>query len=307
MDRATIVTGAGGFIGGHVATLLEKSDRPFVGVLSPASKGPPAWRAWRDPASFVKVDLRDLAGVRALLDRVRPSRIINLASVGVSPSYRPDVAEVMDVNARLPAVLFEQMPEDCVLVHVGSMYERANPEGLFTEDALPDPARTLYGYTKAVADGMLDRLSAEHPERRCVRARLFLACGAGEKPHRLIPAIVAAARAGKEVPLSDGLQVRDLLHAEDAAQGLLHVSHCPSLHGRSVNVARGQASTIRYVAERAAARLQATPLLRFGALPRRPNEPQEVIADTLRIAATGWTPHLTLDETIDRAVDEMLR
>lgn len=305
MTRPTLVTGAGGFVGSHVCDLLLRRREPFVGVLSPHSSGPAAWRSW-PPDAFVRVDLRDGPAVARLLREHEPIRIVNLAASGVA--QRPDepMLPFVDINVRLPALLFEEMAPDCTLVHVGSMYELAAPREHIGEDDPKGEHTTLYGCTKAAGDAFLRIASTIHgASRRCVRARLFLACGAGEKPHRLIPSIVAAWRAGRPLPLSDGEQVRDLIHASDAALGLLHVAAVPELAGRSVNVARGTGSSIRYVAERAADRLGCRELLRFGELPRRAGEPQRTVADVARAAATGWAPRLDLDATIDRAVDEL--
>jgi nucleoside-diphosphate-sugar epimerase len=46
-------------------------------------------------------------------------------------------------------------------------------------------------------------------------------------------------------------------------------------------------------------------LLRFGALPRRPGEPEELVADVARLRGTGWTPRRTLEQAVDDVVDEL--
>lgn len=307
MTRPTMVTGASGFVGSHVCSVLADRGVPFVGVLSPRSQGPLPWREW-PPEAFLRADLRDAPALARLIADLEPRCIINLAASGVAPGSVDDMAEFVDVNLRLPALLFDAMPRDATLVHVGSMYEFANPGDPIREEDPKGDHHTLYGLTKAAADDFLRIATRRSPVdgRRCVRARLFLACGAGERKHRLIPSIVRAWRTQRPLDLSDGTQERDLLHAHDAACGILHVASVPELDGLSVNVARGEAHPIRWIAERAADRLGCRELLRFGALPRRHGEPERTVADVERIRRAGWSPTLDIDATIARAVDDML-
>ena len=136
-----------------------------------------------------------------------------------------------------------------------------------------------------------------------VRVRLFGVTGPGEAPHRLLPSLVAGWRERLPIPLSDGMQVRDVLHVDDVAAALLHVARAPALFGHAVNVGRGHGGSVRWMAEHAARRLDCEDLLRFGVLPRREGEPAELVADASRLLATGWSPARTLEQTVDHTVD----
>lgn len=281
-----------------------------MGILSPRAALPaPPEGGWA-VGSFRRVDLRDRLTLRAVLEEIAPTRIFNLAAVGTYPGRSQDVTEYVDVNVRLPGSLFELMPAGCVLVQVGSMAQyRGAPDPLREDDAARDFA-TPYSWSKNAADSLLETLdrTALGADRSAVRARLFGVVGDGELPHRLLPTLARGCRDVDDVRLSDGDQVRDILHVEDAVTALAHVSGQHSLFGKAVNVARGEGRSIRWVAEHAAARLACRADLRFGAIARRAYEVYpRLVADVSRLTSTGWRPRWDYEESIDRAIDQLTR
>jgi nucleoside-diphosphate-sugar epimerase len=129
--------------------------------------------------------------------------------------------------------------------------------------------------------------------------------GPGEAAPRLIPSIIAACRGGTAALLSDGAQVRDILHVEDVAAALVHLSRQPALGGCAVNVGRGHGRSVRWIAESVATLLDCRSRLVFGALPRRPGEAEKLVANVERLGASGWRPRWSIEESLARAVAQM--
>lgn len=308
-DSFTIVTGAGGFVGAHLCRLLASRRDRFVGILSPGGREPASGVEPWPEGSFRSMDLQDTVAVRALLADVPPTRIFNLAAVGTHPHREWDPMAYLDVNVRLPALLFQLAPPSCVLVQVGSMAQyKGSAEPLDEDEATRDFA-TLYSWSKNAADSLLRTMERSAIERSptVIRVRLFGVIGGGEPAHRLLPSLVRGCRDSAEVALSDGSQVRDMLHVEDAVSALLHVSECSSLLGEAVNIARGEGRPVRWIAEHAALRLSCRDKLRFGAIARRAYESQQqLVADVGKLRSTGWRPRWTVEESIDRALDQMI-
>jgi nucleoside-diphosphate-sugar epimerase len=120
-------------------------------------------------------------------------------------------------------------------------------------------------------------------------ARLFYLHGPAEDPRRLVPMVIQKLRAGDEVALGAGTQIRDYLHVDDAARGLWAVGQS-GLQG-AVNVASGQPVTIAQVVREIAAQVGRPELLKLGARPPVPNDPPFICADIRRLReGTGWTP-----------------
>lgn len=303
MSRPWLITGGDGFIGRHVRAVLRERGDEVVWVAEP---GRGEERSTLARSETLRVaDLRSRDAVDALVVDLRPIAVLNLAAVGVAPATAATLCDFVDLNVRLPAHLSQIMPEDCTLVHVGSMSQYAGDEQPLGESSAALSSVTPYGWSKNAADSLLAALDAGSARPRSIRVRLFGVIGGGEPDHRLIPSIVRALRRGEPALLSDGAQVRDVLHVDDVARGLVHLAAVAALRGRAVNLGRGEGRTVRWLAERAATRLGATHLLAFGATPRRPGEPDTLVADVSLIRSTGWAPQLSFDESVDRAVDEV--
>ncbi len=298
MTRPWLVTGAGGFIGARVLLRLHTLGIPSVGLLAPGEPPPPPPPSspW-PPDRFLSADLRDGKNLTTLVRDLHPAAALHLAAIGVAPGPAPAADDFVRINVLAPATLLEALPTDAPLVQAGSMAQYVGGTEPLAEDSSPLSDATLYAWSKNAAERLL-RLIGSRTGRPVVRARLFGVLGPGEAPHRLLPSILAGARTGSPIDLSDGAQLRDVLHVDDVAAALVHLAMTPSLFGKAVNVGRGEARSVRWMAEYAARLLDCSHLLRFGALPRRPGEPHALVADVTRLRSSGWSPSLSLESSL---------
>ena len=96
-----------------------------------------------------------------------------------------------------------------------------------------------------------------------------------------------------------------MLHVDDVARALMALADADGLSGMAVNVGSGEGHAIREMAERAARRLGVDRLLRFGAIPRRSGDVEQVVANVDRLASTGFRPRLHFESAVDHAADEI--
>jgi dTDP-4-dehydrorhamnose reductase len=161
-----LVTGGTGYLGSE---LLRRA--PAIGT----------WHTRRPPAGgdWVRLDVRDSAGVRRALDRLRPAGVIHTA-------YRQDDrATTVDGAA---AVAKAAAAVKARLVHVSTdvIFDGTKP-GPYTEEEPPSPV-TDYGRAKADAEGAV---RAAHPDALIVRTSLIYG---GDDPSRHERAACAAAK-----------------------------------------------------------------------------------------------------------------
>jgi nucleoside-diphosphate-sugar epimerase len=136
--------------------------------------------------------------------------------------------------------------------------------------------------------------------------RLFKVYGAGESPHRFLPALVSGLSKRERVAISAGTQILDFVYIDDVVEAMLRAD----AHGREKggiatwNVATGQGHSVRDFAERVAIAMNADPsMLGFGAIAmRRDDEPWLVGSPDLLRAELGWQPSIGLDEGVRAAV-----
>lgn len=305
-DIPVLLFGASGFIGRAVArALIEAGARLHV-----AARDPERARERLDGGEIagVAADLTDDASIREAVRRVRPAITFNLAGYGVSPAERDErVAEQVNASGvRVLAGALATVPPSGWtfqrLVHVGSALEYGAATGNLTEDTEPLPT-TLYGRTKLAGTRALATVARERG-LRALTARLFMVYGPGEREGRLLPSLLAAARADTPLRLTSGQQRRDFTYLGDAVEGLLRLGVSDAPPGAAVNVATGVLTSIRDFV-RTAARVLDIPdeRLQFGALPSRPEEMQHDPVAVERLhALTGWRPTCSIEDGIRRTV-----
>jgi len=269
-------------------------------------------RSWDRLAEIAGLELVEVEtyapeALRRALSRVQADVVVNLAATGVAPPVT-DPAELMQGNALVAAHLVDAVAERGVgrFIHVGSCAEYApgEPGVLMDEDWHQEPT-SCYGAAKLAATH-LARAQALRLNIPITVLRLFGVYGPGEAEYRLLPAIIAALVSGKGMDLTPGQQQRDWLYIDDAAEALAWAAEAPDLGatGAIYNVCTGQATSVYQVGEEARAALNADPtLLRWGAVPYRPDEPLWVVGDPGRFCSlTGWQPRHSWYEGVRRLV-----
>lgn len=254
-----LVTGSGGFIGARLADWLRQRGDNVI--------------AW----TRANGDLRERDAVASLVSRVRPDYIFHLASE--PPGSATEQWHRVAGEQQMLANLAYAMPGHCQLIYTGSMAEYGKSGVLHEADqCAPDT-----GYGCAKFSGTTLAVALRSILNIDVRvARLFGVYGPGEASARLLPSLVARLGRGEQVPLSDGLQIRDFIHVDDVCAAIVALGAAPSAQAPPiVNIGTGVGLGVRQLCELVAEILGADPsLLNFGALPRRSVDQDCLIAGT---------------------------
>ena len=214
--RRILVTGASGFVAGHLLPRLRAGFPDAVLTLC------------GDRPGMVALDVTDAAAVDALVAAALPDACVHLAAIAAIPAARAEPDRAWRVNlfgtlALAGAVL--RHAADCCFLFVSSadIYGRSFRAGIaLDESAVLAPTNT-YGATKAAADIALGAMVSEG--LRAVRLRPFNHTGAGQSEAFVVPAFarqVARVAAGLQPPVlqvgaldpyRDFLDVRDVCDA----------------------------------------------------------------------------------------------
>ena len=303
-----LVLGASGFIGRWVARRLTTLGAD----LHVAARDPRGMRALMThhgiEARVWPLDLETPGAAARLCGEIQPAVVFNVAGYGVMPGERSEsIAHAL--NRALPIELAHACERIASrdwagqgLVQAGSALEYGPVDGPVAE-SVPSAPTTLYGRTKLAGARGVQEIS-RGTGLRAVEGRIFTAYGAGERLPRLLPTLLAARDGTDPLKLTEGIQHRDFVYVEEAAEGLVRLgcSHDPGF--ASVNVATGTLRSVREFIETAARILAIPPSrLRFGARPFRPEEMWhgDVSVDALR-ARLGWVPTTSLEDGIRSTV-----
>jgi UDP-glucose 4-epimerase len=297
------VTGATGFIGGHlVRALLAEGARP---VVLARSQTPPQELPWSDErVQWIPVELDDGEGVRELLEREQPAVLFHLAGTrgredGVSASL---ASANTNVNATVRVLDAATKAGVGRIVAVGSA-EEYGPQPVPYHEGLPWRATSPYGISKAAATGFALAMSAEDG---CpvVVLRPFTVYGPGQPDHMFIAQAVAAAVAEEPFDMSHGEQRRDLIFVEDVVRAFLAAARAQNVEGRVINVGTGAAHRLRDVAELIWEITGTSAELRIGKRQVASDQFQDTWADiTLAQRLLDWSPGVALPSGIEATVE----
>ena len=302
-----LVTGASGFIGTHLVARLLSEGRRVIALVRSSS----VWPAeWRDRVHIVKCDDFSESNLRSLLD-TPVETVFHLAAYGVKPNHR-DIGEILRINVELPAALVRLSADwRARMVMAGTFSEYRSPMAqsqLFEESPLEQGK--LYGSSKA-AGGLLASAIAHDRAIGFRLLRLFKVYGAGEAPHRLLPALVSGLDKRERVAISAGTQVLDFVYVDDVVEAMLRADvHCREKGGIATwNVATGRPHSVRQFAEQVVAAMNAdASLLGFGAVAmRKDDEPWLVGSPDLLRSELGWQPSIGLEQGVRDAVAALRR
>jgi nucleoside-diphosphate-sugar epimerase len=303
-----LVLGGTGFIGRQVARQLGLAGASLHLAARHQDQAAATLTRLGVTGSPLQAELSRPGAGEELLRSVRPSITFNLAGYGVDPLER-DPAPAERINHTLVTELAEaaavvrsaEWPGQD-LVHAGTAAEYGAASGVLSEDTRPEPT-SLYGRTKLAGTEAVSRATAAGTIRG-MPVRLFTVYGPGERSGRLLPSILAAARAGSDLPLTSGEQRRDFTYVEDVAEGLLRLGLVAGPAPGPVNLATGKLESVRRFVERAAAVAGlAAERLRFGELPGRPDEMAHGAVSIARLGELcGWAPATTIEEGVRRTI-----
>jgi nucleoside-diphosphate-sugar epimerase len=210
-SRTALVTGATGFIGGHLARRLSGDGWTVHALVRATTRRRPAPPIEVHP---IPPDTDDLVG---LVRELTPSVCFHLATDFRARHAPGDIDAMLDANVTFGTRLAEALTEAnrCPLVNAGTAWQHF--EG---RDYGPT---SLYAATKQALEDIL-RFYAEVAGLPVATLKFFDTYGPGDPRPKLVPLLVGALHRGEAVELSSGEQVVDLLHVDDAVEGLLAVA-----------------------------------------------------------------------------------
>lgn len=298
---AYLVTGAGGFIGGHLVERLVALGQKVT--ATDLNAGPVCSTVSAPHFRFLVGDLLG-SNWAAVLDEVRPDVIIHLAAQSLPRRSWSEPHQTLEVNilgtVRLLEAVRVATPKTRVVVVTSSAVyaPRSSPEPIREDDEL-NPV-TPYGISKLAQDHMA-RVYGEHHGLQVIRARPFYLIGArkeGDVSSDFARGIVAIERGlARELPVGALDVVRDFLDVRDGVDALLALAERGKT-GTVYNISSGRGVRVGDLLE-IFLRLAKTRITVTQDPERlRPLDEPVKIADNSRLRALGWTPRISLEESV---------
>ncbi len=300
-DSPVLITGAGGFAGGHLLELLSRSHE-VIGWARSAPR-PELTRL----ADWQTVDLLDRDRVRTAISNLRPTAVFHLAGAPqVAESWR-DGAKPFEENVLATQHLLDAIRRaglKCRILVTGSAAVYAPSDSPIGEADTLAPANP-YAVSK-LAQEQLAMRAFQDDGLDVIVTRPFNHTGPRQRPAFVAPSMarqIAMIERGLTEPVirvgnletrRDFTDVRDVVRAYAALMKLGRA-------GEIYNIGSGIGRSIRSLLDALLSRSRVEVRVETDVNRLRPAETMALVADTSRVRAqTGWQPEISFESMLDR-------
>jgi UDP-glucose 4-epimerase len=289
-----LLTGAGGFIGGYVATEFRERGWYVLGVdlLSADAMGRFSGHAYQ------QLDVGDNR-IGELLAAERPDACVHCAGSASVPMSMQAPLHDFRANVLMTAQLLDALRDHapaCRFVHLSSAAVYGSPAALPIDESTPRSPISAYGFHKLMAEQLCEEYAALHGVPTA-SARVFSAYGPGLRRQVLWDLCGKLLGEGEVLLQGTGKESRDFIHAADIARALAAIVERAEFKGEAYNVASGSETAISELGARLATTLRSTKRIKFdGVLPA--GVPSRWRADIGRLRALGFAPAFAIDQGV---------
>lgn len=311
--RPVVVTGAAGFVGGHVARALCADERQVVATDRTSELPSRVTRGLPNSVSYVGGDLREdrtleriLTVVDGPLDVVHAAAVTQFAQLGRALGEgAPTPAEAFasfDINAVATWRLVTRLAQAgrlgrLLYISTRSVFGgRADGSTAIPEDATPMPA-SIYGASKAAAEvGLLSLREAFDLD--AVLVRITGAFGPWQGPVSWLGQAVDHALLGKPYRVPSGHDdAYELTYVKDTTRGLVSLLDVERLRSPVYHVSSGEMVTLGRVAE-AVRSARPDVDMEFGRSSALGGALRAALSGAKLREETGFEPTWTLEEAV---------
>ncbi len=309
--REVLVTGAGGFIGSHLAGYLAAGGARVRAFVHYNSRNDWGNLRFLTPAELerVTVVMGNVEDSGSVDDAVRGCDcVFHLAAlIGIPYSYtapRSYVAtNVIGTINVLDAVRRHDVPR---MVHTSTSEAYGTALYVPIDEDHPLQGQSPYSATKIGADKLAESYyrSFEVP---VATIRPFNTYGPRQSARAVIPTIISQLVSGSDTVELGALDPeRDLTFVEDTVRGFVAVSGSDRALGETTNVGNGRAITIGDLARKIVDQMNPNATIVSKDTRIRPEKSEVmrlVCANAKAKELFGWTPQVSLDEGLARTIE----
>lgn len=286
--KKVIVTGATGFIGRQVLEILQ--SRSIYEIHGVRLNTPPLDNS---AITWHQVDLLDAKQVDRLISNIRPDFLVHLAWYVVHGQYWDSDKNFFWENASIDLIKKFYENGGKRMVGAGTCAEYQWVRHKLSENASILKPKTIYGKCKLRVGSFLDEYSKKY-KLSSVWGRIFFLYGPYEDPFRIVPYVIRSLLKNEFVRCTHGEQIRDFLYVKDVASAF--VALLESNIGGVINIGSGKPVALKSIILKIADMLNCPELIKLGAVPALPNDPQILIPDVQKLVEiVKWKPKFDLE------------
>jgi NAD dependent epimerase/dehydratase len=306
--KRVVVTGAGGFIGSHLAEALVRVGAQVKAFVH--YRGDSSW-GWLDQSSL-RNDMEVVAGDVADRDGVTEAMkgadvVFHLAAlIGIPYSYHAPSSYVRtNIEGTLNVLQAARELGVQRVVHTSTSEVYGTAQRVPIDEQHPLQGQSPYSACKIGADKLAESfyLSFKTP---VVTIRPFNTFGPRQSARAVIPTIVTQCLTGATVRLGSLHPLRDLNYVSNTVDGFLSAADASDAVGRTINIGSGSEISIGDLVKKIGAIAGKVISVDVDDSRVRPpgSEVERLLADnSLAKKVLGWEPAVSLDDGLKRTFD----
>jgi UDP-glucose 4-epimerase len=298
--KKILITGASGFVGGHLTPILECSGATVVklshtGDSYDLTKG-----------IALNCDLTNYLELHSLLREHQFDLVIHVAAKKTRGQALADYRTVFETNVigllNLVNVCNEKRNSRFILLGTADEYGIAERPYDETKKEFPISA---YGASKLAATQMIQAMGKTHKFSYVV-LRPSVIFGPQQKPEMFLPALILSLLRNEAFHMTSGLQMRDYIYIDDLVNAVLILAERPELPNEVINICRAESISIKNLALMVADMIgiNKRSLLRFDARELRYDEIVDYrINNTKARKILCWAPETSLEQGLKKTIE----
>jgi NAD dependent epimerase/dehydratase len=306
--RRVLITGAGGFIGSHLAERLVESGAKIRGFFRYTSEGRLGWieRARDEARNAIEPVLGDLRDADAVQQALRDIEVVfHLgALVGIPYSYvHPRETMETNVTGTFNVITAARDHDVSLVVHTSTSETYGTANYVPIDEDHPLQAQSPYAATKIGADKLAQSFHHSYG-LPLTTVRPFNTYGPRQSSRAVIPTITAQAIRGTTVKLGHVAPTRDFTYVADTVEGFVRAAECAAV-GQTFNLGSGDEISIGGLVQLVGEILGKELQIEHERGRDRPDssEVDRLVSDNRRAREVlGWEPTVSLREGLTRTV-----
>jgi NAD dependent epimerase/dehydratase len=302
-----LVTGAGGFIGSHLAVRLMELGAETAAFCRYTSSGKPGLLDLLPRDSRPQIIFGDLRDADAIREAVRgKDMVFHLGALIAIPYSYVHPREFVDSNVLGTLnVLMAAREFGAQVVHTSTSEVYGTAQTTPISEAHPLVGQSPYSASKIAADKLAESffLSFDVP---VATVRPFNTYGPGQSARAFIPSCVTQALVRREIHMGHAEPTRDLTYVADTVEGFIKAVECDRLWGQTANLGTGTEVSMGDLARQIVTLIGGNIPVVVDEERKRP-DPSEVwrlVSDNRRARELlGWEPRVSLDDGLSRTIE----
>ncbi|HUQ72295.1 MAG TPA: GDP-mannose 4,6-dehydratase [Planctomycetaceae bacterium] len=306
--KRVLVTGAGGFIGSHLAERLVELGADVRAMVRYGSAG--RW-GWLDDSPVVKQmnvfagDIRD--GVNTRLAMEGCDVVFHLAALIAIPySYQaPDSYVRTNIDGTLNVLEAARLLKTPRVIHTSTSEVYGTALRVPIDEEHPLQGQSPYSATKIGADKLVESYYRSF-DLPVVTVRPFNTFGPRQSARAVLPTIITQCLSQDRIKLGSLTPTRDLNFVANTANGFVKAAEVDAAIGRTINLGSGQEISVGDLAQKIIQIIGRPVTIETDADRLRPakSEVDRLLADNrLAKQILGWTPEVSFEDGLARTIE----